>query len=264
MVPTMRNLGHLIVSSIAAAGCAHQSPATNTQTTAATANVMPNSNAPHADHKHHAGHGAGVHGDHRHGHTGAGMTHRFDDAQKWSQVFDDPARDAWQKPDEVVAKMEIAANMSVADVGAGTGYFMERLAKAVGANGRVTMTDIEPAMVAHMTDRATRGKLAWVQAALASATGPGLAANTMDRVLIVDVWHHIADRVAYASSLAKSLKPGGKVYIVDFTMETPMGPPREHRLAPQAIINDFTSAGLVANVIEESLPNQYIVVATKP
>lgn len=255
----MRIFVPFIFGGLAAVGCAH-SPATNSSSGAQAMNNQHKGEM----HQAHTGQPAHTHGDHRHGHTGAGMTHRFDDAQKWSQVFDDPARDAWQKPDEVVAKMEIAANMSVADVGAGTGYFMERLAKAVGANGRVTMTDIEPAMVAHMTDRATRGKLAWVQAALASATGPGLAANTMDRVLIVDVWHHIADRVAYASSLAKSLKPGGKVYIVDFTMETPMGPPREHRLAPQAIINDFTSAGLVANVIEESLPNQYIVVATKP
>lgn len=84
--------------------------------------------------------------------------HAFSDAERWARIFEDPARDAWQKPDEVVQALRLAPDAVVADIGAGTGYFAARLARAV-PNGRVFAVDIEPDMVRYLTERARREKL---------------------------------------------------------------------------------------------------------
>ena len=81
------------------------------------------------------------------------LVHRFTDPARWTKEFDDPARDAWQKPADVVASMHIAPGMTVADVGAGTGYFEPYLSRAVGPGGVVLAVDIEPEMVRWLGDR---------------------------------------------------------------------------------------------------------------
>lgn len=194
------------------------------------------------------------------------MTHRFEDAAAWTKVFDDPARDAWQKPHDVVALMKLGAGMAVADVGAGTGYFLPHLAAAVGPTGAVWATDIEPDMVRFMAERAATAGLSQVQTRLATHDGSGLDANTVDRVLIVDVWHHIAaaSRAGYAQGLARALRPGGSIYVVDFSAEATMGPPAAHRLTPAQITADFAGTGLVATVLDESLPQQFVLRLAKP
>ncbi len=219
--------------------------------------------AGHAHHHAAAGHahhpGAQPSGD---AHSPAAMPHRFEDASAWVKVFDDPARDAWQQPDRVVAALGLTPRMIVADVGAGTGYFTVRLARAVPA-GQVIATDIEPDMVRYLGERAQREKLSNVRAVLATAAEPGLAAETVDRALVVDVWHHIADRVGYAKALARALRPGGQVVIVDFTLAAQHGPPAQHRLPPEAILADLRAAGLDAALSPTQLPDQYIVTGTR-
>jgi len=195
-------------------------------------------------------------------HHPATMVHRFDDAERWAKVFDDPGRDAWQHPDDVVAALGLTPNMSVADVGAGTGYFTVRLARAV-PDGHVIATDIEPDMVRYLGDRARREQLANVRAVLATGDDPRLEPSSVDRILIVDVWHHVADRGAYAKGLAAALRPGGQVAIVDFTQEATHGPPREHRLRPDAIITDLQGAGLDASLAPTSLPDQFIIIGRR-
>ncbi|MBX3198526.1 MAG: class I SAM-dependent methyltransferase [Labilithrix sp.] len=199
----------------------------------------------------------------RGGHDGGGMHHGFADADAWAKVFDDPARDAWQHPEDVLQALELAPAMTVADVGAGTGYFAVRLARAVPA-GEVIATDVEPDMVRHLDERARREELGNLRAVRASASASGLAAQSVDRVLVVHVWHHLADRVAYARDLAAALRPGGKVVIVDFTLAARRGPPASHRLAPEAIVADLTAAGLAAKVSPITLPDQYIVEGRRP
>jgi cyclopropane fatty-acyl-phospholipid synthase-like methyltransferase len=191
-----------------------------------------------------------------------GMPHRFENAEHWAKVFDDPARDAWQKPDDVVAALALEPAMTVADVGAGTGYFTMRLARAV-PEGQVIATDIEPDMVRYLKERAAKEKLGNVRAQLAGANDPKLDASSVDRELVVDVWHHLPDRIAYAKGLAAALRPGGKLAIVDFTMESSHGPPKHHRLAPDAIAADLRAAGLETEISPVKLPDQYIVIGTR-
>jgi ubiquinone/menaquinone biosynthesis C-methylase UbiE len=207
------------------------------------------------------------HADHHGHHSGqlhpGGMVHAFKGADEWAKIFDDPARDAWQKPDEVVALMKIAPGMAVGDVGAGTGYFTGRLARAVGDNGSVVAVDTEVDMVNYVRARASRESWRGVEARVTTADDPSFAPASVDRILIVDVWHHVANRLPYAAKLAAALKPGGAVFVVDFTMDSPEGPSKEHRLLPEAIVPEFKSAGLIAEVANESLPYHYIVVARK-
>jgi SAM-dependent methyltransferase len=195
-------------------------------------------------------------------HHPATMVHRFDDAEAWAKVFDDPARDIWQHPDDVVAVLGLSPNMTVADVGAGTGYFTVRLARAV-PDGQVIATDIEPDMVRYLVDRARREKLGNVRAVRATGDDPRLDPNSVDRILVVDVWHHVADRGAYAKGLAKALRRGGQIAIVDFTQDATHGPPRAHRLLPEVIVADLQGAGLDASLAPTSLPDQFIVVGTR-
>jgi len=220
------------------------------------------------EHAHGAGgemhHGGGEHGGMHHGgHDGHGgpLVHRFEKADDWAKEFDNPERDAWQKPTEVVTAMSILPGMIVADIGAGTGYFEPHLSKAVGATGKVLAVDIEPDMVRYLRERAVKEKLANVTAQQATPGETGLAAGSVDRILIVDTWHHIPDRTAYAQKLRAALKPGGLVIIVDFTLEATKGPPKEHRLPAEKVITELDAAGLSGKAVDESLPEQYIVVA---
>jgi predicted methyltransferase len=174
-------------------------------------------------------------------------------------MFDDPARDEWQKPKEVVAAMEIAPGMTVADIGAGTGYFEPHLSRAVGPTGSVLALDLEPDMVRDLTERAAREKLANVKPAVVAMDDPKLTASAVDRVLIVDTWHHVPERKAYAKKLAAALKPGAKVFIVDFKLDAKHGPPPHHRLSPEAVMSDLVEAGLETHTVVTSLPEQYIV-----
>ncbi len=210
----------------------------------------------HAAPKEHADHGH--HGD---GH--GGMAHSFEGPEQWAKVFDDPERDAWQKPDEVVALMGITATMTVADLGAGTGYFTGRLARAASA-GHVLAVDVEPSMVEYLKARGQRDGWRNVTAQIATANDPTLPAARVDRILIVDVWHHLNDRPAYAAKIAQALKPGGAVFVVDFEMDATMGPGKAHRILPTALAAELQSAGLATSIAAESLPQQYIVVGRKP
>jgi cyclopropane fatty-acyl-phospholipid synthase-like methyltransferase len=194
--------------------------------------------------------------DHSHDHHGK-MPHRFEDADRWAKVFDDPARDAWQQPDRVIAALELAPTMTVADVGAGTGYFAVRLAKVAA---EVIATDVEPDMIRYMNERAQREGVTNLRAVVTPPDDPQL--QPVDRILVVDVWHHLGDRVAYAKKLAGSLKADGFVAVVDFKLDAKYGPPRKHRLPPDAIIADLQAAGLDAKLALE-LPEQYIVIARR-
>jgi cyclopropane fatty-acyl-phospholipid synthase-like methyltransferase len=196
------------------------------------------------------------------GHHGGGMPHRFENAELWAKDFDNPARDAWQQPERVLAALELQPQMIVADIGAGTGYFAVRLARAV-SGGQVIATDIEPDMVRYMTDRAAREGLANLRAVLTPPADPQLAAASVDRILVVDVWHHLGDRAAFARALGQALRPGGKLAIVDFKRESSHGPPPKHRLTPDQIIADLRAAGLTASLSAIVLPEQYIVIAAK-
>jgi SAM-dependent methyltransferase len=184
--------------------------------------------------------------------------HRFDDAGKWSKVFDDPARDAWQKPHEVIVALGLAPEASVADIGSGTGYFAVRLAHRV-PKGRVYGVDTEPGMVKHLAERAKREGLANLVSLAGAPDDPRLPAK-VDLILMVDVYHHIAAREEYFRKLLASLKPGGRIAIIDFRVEAPMGPPKRERISGERVRAELGRAGYALAEEHGFLPNQYFLV----
>ncbi len=212
-------------------------------------------------------HGHGESGGHAHAHGESGghaFHHRFEDAAAWAKVFDSPERDAWQQPDRVLEVLALSPGMVVADVGAGTGYFTMRIARAVGPSGKVLALDVEPDMVRYLGDRAKKESLPNVDARLVEGADPKLAPASVDRVLVVDTWHHIGERPAYARALSAALKPGGKVFIVDFKMSSPHGPPKAARIEPAQAMRELGEGGLSAReVADAGLEHQWIVVGTR-
>ena len=109
---------------------------------------------------------------------------RFDDPAYWSKVFDDPGRAEWQKPTEVAAALGLRPGQTVADLGAGTGYFTRPLADAVGPSGTVLAVDVEPNLVAYMSERAAREHLSNVRVVLADALHPAFLAAALVCVIV--------------------------------------------------------------------------------
>ena len=189
----------------------------------------------------------------------------FSDAQAFSKAFDDPERDAWQRPAEVIELMQLAPGSVVADVGTGTGYFVGWLSRAVGPTGKVLALDVEPKMIEFVAQRAEQQRLSNVEPRLVAADDPGLAPGSIARVLIVDTWHHIDDRAHYAAKLLAGLAPGGEIWIVDFTPEADIGPPAHYRVPAEVAVSELQAAGLRAEIVQgETLPQQYVVRAARP
>jgi cyclopropane fatty-acyl-phospholipid synthase-like methyltransferase len=192
----------------------------------------------------------------QHGHQP--MHRHFSDAERWAQVFDDPARDEWQKPDQVVAALRLAPDARVADIGSGTGYFSVRLARAVPL-GKVLGADLEPDMVKYLNARAEKEKLPNLTAHVAAPDDPKLP-EPVDLVLVVDTYPHIGARPDYFARLRERLRPDGRVAIIDFRLDSPTGPPRSGRIAPEAVEKEMAQAGYRRVAAHDFLPNQYFLV----
>lgn len=184
--------------------------------------------------------------------------HRFHDADKWSKVFDDPVRDAWQDPHEVIAALALAPDASVADIGSGTGYFAVRLAHRV-PKGRVFGVDTEPDMVKHLAGRAKREGLANLVSLSGAPDDPKLP-EKVDLVLLVDVYHHIAGRENYFRKLHGSLKPAGRLAVIDFRKDARRGPPKSQRISAERVRAELGRAGYALTQEHGFLPSQYFLV----
>jgi cyclopropane fatty-acyl-phospholipid synthase-like methyltransferase len=185
------------------------------------------------------------------------MDHKFDDPARYAKSFDDPARDAWQLPARVIDALQLKSGMKVADIGAGTGYFSMRLARVPGVS--VFAVDIEPKMVEYLQQRAHKEHAMNVTAVLAGASSPNLP-EPVDVILVVDTYHHLPNRPAYFRELRKSLKPGGRIAIVDFRKDAPDGPPVHFRFTPQQIQDKMKQAGYELQSAHDFLPRQHFLI----
>jgi ubiquinone/menaquinone biosynthesis C-methylase UbiE len=151
--------------------------------------------------------------------------------------------------------------MTVADLGAGTGYMSRHLSRAVGPHGRVLAADTEPALVEHLRERAAREDTPNVTAIRAEAGDPHLPAHAVDVVLILDTYHHLDDRVRYLERLSNALRPAtGRIAVVDWKREaTPVGPPVEHRLSRERVVEEMAAAGYALREEPAILPYQYVL-----
>ncbi len=157
--------------------------------------------------------------------------------------------------------MSLHPGDAVADVGAGTGYFLPALSRAVGPSGTVFAVEVEPALTEYLRDRSDREGLANVVPVLASYDNPRLPRRSLDAALIVDTYHHIDARRAYFRRFAELLKPGGRVAVVDWKQgDLPVGPPPRHRVPAEQVIGEMQAAGYHLTQRPEILPYQYFLI----
>lgn len=175
------------------------------------------------------------------------------DAAEYARVLNDPAREAWQKPHDVVSALKLKPSDVVADIGAGPGYFSRRLAHHAA---KVFAVDIDKKLL----EMGAKDAPANLQTVLATPEDPKLAPASVDVVFICDVLHHIENRPAYYAKLKQALKPGGRIVNIDFhKKDLPVGPPASMKLSDDQVIGEFKAAGFHLARRHDFLPYQYFL-----
>ncbi len=183
------------------------------------------------------------------------------DHRAYVAMLEDPARDAWQKPREVIEALALRPGQVVADIGSGSGYFTLRFSHHVGDQGRVYAVDVDPEMVRDLNRRVRDLGARNVVTVLADADDPLLSDASVDRFVIVDTWHHIADQAKYLGLMKRMLKPGGQVVMIDFQKkELPVGPPPAMKIAREDLVRQLEQAGFRLSAEHTFLPYQYFLV----
>ena len=176
------------------------------------------------------------------------------DSAEYARVLDSPSRDAWQKPHEVVSALALKPEETIADIGAGTGYFSRRFARHAG---KVFAVDIDQKLL----DIAAKDAPSTLSTILASPADPGLPAASVDTIFFCDVLHHISGRPAYYRKLRTALKPGGRLVVIDFFKKPlPVGPQPAMKLSEVEVQAELSAAGFRLDKSFDFLPYQYFLV----
>jgi ubiquinone/menaquinone biosynthesis C-methylase UbiE len=156
----------------------------------------------------------------------------------------------------VLQLLQLTEGMTVVDLGSGSGYFLCWLSHAVGTTGHVIATEISADLVRALGKRIDREHLANAEAIRAPANDVGIASGNADRILVVNVWHHLVDRKRYAARIARALAPGGKLVVIDFKPGRSAG----HGIQPDRILDELSAGGLDAALVADDLADQYVIV----
>jgi ubiquinone/menaquinone biosynthesis C-methylase UbiE len=154
---------------------------------------------------------------------------------KWST---EEARDRVREAEQIMDAAAVAPGMTVADIGAGDGYYTVRLAQRVGLRGRVLAQDIQPKVIERLADRVARERLDNVSLKLGGVDDPRLPANSFDRVFLVHMYHEIGEPYAFLWRLYPALREGGEVVVVD--SDRPTG---QHGMPFRLLVCEFEAAG---------------------
>lgn len=178
--------------------------------------------------------------------------------------LDRPEREAEEKPDLALDLLQIRAGMVVADVGAGTGYMSLRMARRVGPTGKVYANDLQPEMLQKLRAASQREKLENVETVQGTEADPRLPPNTMDLVLLVDVYHEFSQPQAMLDKIRESLKPDGRLVLLEYRKEDPKVPIRpEHKMSVAEVKTEVEAEGYKLDREIEKLPRQHIIIFRK-
>ncbi len=172
-----------------------------------------------------------------------------------------PERDAEEQPDRVVESLNIANGATIVDLGAGVGYFTWRLAKRVGSAGRVIAVDIQPGMLERLHANLAERGVDNVQVVLSEPDNPLLPSGEVDLVLLVDVYHELAFPEAMMEHVRRSLKPDGRVVIIEYRKEDPDVPISAlHKMTAEEVRSELEPMGFRLVERMDFLPTQHIQV----
>jgi arsenite methyltransferase len=178
--------------------------------------------------------------------------------------FERSGRDEYQKPDEVVKALEVKNGTVVADIGAGSGYFTRRLARAVAPDGKVYAVDIDAEVLNYLKQQSEKLKLHNIETVVSHEDDPLLPPNAIDLAFFCDVTHHIAQRAALYQKLASALREDGRMAVIDYPPGLPTSPHQPNELVPRfQVISEAEQAGFKLVKEFRFLPRQYFLVFAK-
>jgi FkbM family methyltransferase len=175
-----------------------------------------------------------------------------------------PERETEEATSVAVRALGLTPGQVVADIGAGTGYYTVRMAREVGAAGRVFATDIQPGMLTLLRRRVDELGLRNVELVLGAADDPKLPADTLDLALMVDVYHELASPQVFVRRLRSALKRTGRLVLLEFRKEDPASPIRpEHKMSVAEVRAELEPEGFRLRSVLNDLPWQHILVLTR-
>lgn len=170
-----------------------------------------------------------------------------------------------EEPDIALDIIKLVQGSTVADVGAGSGYFTVKMAKLVGPTGKVYANDIQPEMLTLLQRRLSRDKITNVETILGSVADPKLPSSSLDLILMVDVYHEFQEPQAMLRQMRQALKPGGRLVLLEYRKEDPRIPIRpEHKMSVDEAKMELEAEGFVLSRVDETLPRQHILIFTRP
>jgi ubiquinone/menaquinone biosynthesis C-methylase UbiE len=174
-------------------------------------------------------------------------------------------RDVEEDTDLAIRLLGVKKGWTVADVGAGSGFFTVRLAKAVGDKGVVYATDIQPGMLDLLTQNVAKTKLSNVMPVLGAIDDPRLPAASIDLALMVDVYHEFSEPQKMLQKLREALKPGGRLVLLEYRAEDPSVPIRpEHKMTKAQVKQEVEAEGFTQWRVYDDLPQQHVIIFTRP
>jgi SAM-dependent methyltransferase len=175
-----------------------------------------------------------------------------------------PERELEERPTQAIAALELKPGQTVVDFGAGSGYFTFRMSPLVGNQGRIVAVDIEPTMLTAISERAARMQITNVETRRSTERDPNLPAQSVDLLLMVDVYHELAFPFETLAGIREALKPQGRVALVEYRKEDPNVPIKEvHKMSERQIIRELEAAGFRHVKTISTLPLQHLVIFTK-
>lgn len=192
---------------------------------------------------------------------------RMPNVMEYLDRLDRPERDHDQKPAQVVDALELKPGMHVADLGAGSGYFTRRFVEAVGETGKVYVIDVEPEALKYVEESLIRMHRRFeAEFILARPDNPKIPVESVDLIFVCDTYHHLEDRADYFRNVKTSLKPGGRIALIDFYHDERSGDldfPKRHLVPREKVIEEMTTAGYRLAKEHRFLPKQYFLEFTR-
>jgi ubiquinone/menaquinone biosynthesis C-methylase UbiE len=175
-----------------------------------------------------------------------------------------PEREAEEQPEKALDALNLKPGMVVADIGAGVGYMSLRLARRVGPSGKVYANDLQPEMLDRLRQNAAKAGITNVVTVVGDVADPKLPANTMDLVLLVDVYHEFSQPQQMLRKIRETLKPDGRLVLLEYRAEDPNVPiVAEHKMTVAQVKAELEAEGFVLQPVIETLPRQHILILTK-
>ena len=175
-----------------------------------------------------------------------------------------PERESEENVEGALDAIGLKPGMTVAEVGAGTGYVALRMAKRVGPSGKVYANDLQPEMLGLLRNNAAKGGITNVETVLGSETDPKLPPGQIDLIILVDVYHEFSEPQKMLQGIRRALKPDGRLVQLEYRKEDPNVPIQpDHKMSVAEAKTEVEAEGFKLEPVIETLPRQHILIYTK-